>query len=74
MSNSSVRWQDRYRTALLELDSTKLLSAIEQAEESIRERQQEIEQMVGRSHDLERQQLSDALGALALLRRDPLLR
>jgi hypothetical protein len=60
-------WQRLYRAALLEVDRGKLDAAIELAEQSMRERMQQI--ATSGKHSEERHAIDDALRVLKLLKR-----
>lgn len=69
----SYPWQTEYQAAVLEDDRTKLLKRIHLAEGAIFNRLQQLAQNnAADNHEPERQAITEAVGALGVLKRDKL--
>jgi hypothetical protein len=67
MSDTSERWPELYRQAILESDSGRLLARIDEASDAVRRRSREL-WYAGSNETKERQALDSALYFLGLLR------
>src|SRR5207253_11260135 len=65
-SPNSANWRDLYRDAILELDPTKMVERIAEAEKALRQRAKELFQVPGDNIE-EEQALDDAMYALHAL-------
>ncbi len=65
-SPDSANWRDLYKTAILELDPTKMFERAAEAEKALRQRAKELFQMPGDNIE-EEQALDDAMYALHTL-------
>jgi hypothetical protein len=68
MNASNHSWRDLYRAALLEVDGSKLPSAVQEAAEAIQQKLRACTD--GEISDAERQALRDALQNLRVLQRE----
>jgi hypothetical protein len=69
--NSTSKWYEAYKSAVLETDWTKMEERIRAAESAIAERQHEFSLNHGGTQE-ERQAIEDALNSLRILRQDAL--